>query len=59
MSHLSPPTLTRADQKALLCATARNPRDHLVYSLALGTGLRTGSRRTSSSLNDSPGTSRR
>ena len=40
MSHLSPPTLTRADQKALLCATGRSPRDHLVYSLALGTGLR-------------------
>ena len=40
MSHLSPPTLTRAEQRAILRATARNPRDHLIYSLALGTGLR-------------------
>ncbi len=40
VSHLSPHTLTRAEQKAILHATARNPRDHLIYSLALGTGLR-------------------
>ena len=40
MPHLSPPTLTHSEQKAILRATARNPRDHLVYSLALGTGLR-------------------
>jgi integrase/recombinase XerC len=39
MPHLSPPTLTHT-QKAILRATARNPRDHLIYSLALGTGLR-------------------
>jgi integrase len=38
--HLSPPTLTRAEQRAILRATAGNPRDHLIYSLALGTGLR-------------------
>ncbi len=38
--HLSPPTLTHGEQKAILRATARNLRDHLIYSLALGTGLR-------------------
>src|SRR5881396_2489261 len=40
MPHLSPPTLTHGEQKAILRATRRNPRDHLIYSLALGTGLR-------------------
>src|SRR5712692_280096 len=40
MPHLSPPTLTQGEQKALLRATRRNLRDHLIYSLALGTGLR-------------------
>ena len=40
MPHLSPPTLTHSEQKAILRATARNLRDHLIYSLALGTGLR-------------------
>lgn len=40
MPNLSPPTLTHAEQKAILRATARHPRDHLIYSLALGTGLR-------------------
>jgi len=40
MPHLSPPTLTHAEQKAILRATRRNLRDHLIYSLALGTGLR-------------------
>jgi site-specific recombinase XerC len=40
MPHLSPPTLTRAEQQAILRATAGNARDHLIYSLALGTGLR-------------------
>jgi integrase len=40
MPHLSPQTLTQSEQKAILRATARNPRDHLIYSLALGTGLR-------------------
>ena len=40
MPYLSPPTLTHAEQQALLEASAANPRDHLVISLALGTGLR-------------------
>jgi len=39
MPHLSPPTLTHSEQRAILRATAGNPRDHLIYSLALGTGL--------------------
>jgi len=38
MSYLSPPTLTKAEQDALLSATTG--RDHLIFSLALGTGLR-------------------
>src|SRR3989442_59718 len=38
--QLSPQTLTQAEQRALLRATRRNLRDHLIYSLALGTGLR-------------------
>ena len=40
MPHLSPPTLTESETRAILAATAGHPRDHLVYSLALGTGLR-------------------
>jgi integrase len=40
MGHLSPQTLTLAEQRAILRATAGNLRDHLIYSLALGTGLR-------------------
>ena len=40
MAHLSPSTLTAAEQRAILAATVVNPRDHLIYSLALGTGLR-------------------
>ncbi len=40
MPHLSPQTLTRGEQRAILRATAKNRRDHLIYSLALGTGLR-------------------
>jgi len=40
MPYLSPPTLTRAEQEALLRATSAHPRDHLLFSLALGTGLR-------------------
>ncbi len=40
MPHLSPSTLTHGEQKTILRATARNLRDHLIYSLALGTGLR-------------------
>jgi len=40
VANLSPQTLTQAEQRAILRATAKNPRDHLIYSLALGTGLR-------------------
>jgi site-specific recombinase XerC len=40
MPHLSPQTLTTAEQQALLRGTASHPRDHLLFSLALGTGLR-------------------
>src|SRR3989442_1833780 len=40
MAHLSPPPLTQCEQQAILVATACNPRDHVIYSLALGTGLR-------------------
>jgi integrase/recombinase XerC len=40
MPHLSPPTLTESETGAILAATAGHPRDHLIYSLALGTGLR-------------------
>ena len=40
MPHLSPQTLTHGEQKAILRATAKNLRDQLIYSLALGTGLR-------------------
>src|SRR5438552_1424214 len=40
MPHLSPPTLTTSEQAAILATTAGHPRDHVIYSLALGTGLR-------------------
>ena len=40
MSHLSPPTLTASEQAAILAATAGHRRDHAIYSMALGTGLR-------------------
>jgi integrase len=40
--HLSPTTLTQAEQRTILRATAKNIRDHVIYSLALGTGLRLG-----------------
>ena len=42
MPYLSPPTLTTDEQKLILRATAKHPRDHLIISLALGTGLRLG-----------------
>ena len=42
MPTLSPTTLTQAEQRTILRATADHPRDHLIYSLALGTGLRLG-----------------
>jgi hypothetical protein len=40
MSYLSPQTLTAAEQRRLRRATAARPRDHLIFSLALGRGLR-------------------
>ncbi|MHC4181481.1 MAG: tyrosine-type recombinase/integrase [Planctomycetota bacterium] len=42
MPCLSPPTLTTDEQKLILRATAKHARDHLIISLALGTGLRLG-----------------
>ncbi len=42
MPYLSPTTLTTAEQKLILRVTAKHQRDHLIYSLALGTGLRLG-----------------
>jgi site-specific recombinase XerC len=38
--YLSPLTLTHDEQKTILRATRGNLRDHTLYSLALGTGLR-------------------
>ena len=40
MPYLAPPTLTAAEQKAILRVTAINLRDHTIFSMALGTGLR-------------------
>lgn len=40
MPYLSPPTLTRTEQETLLRVSSCHPRDHLIFSLALGTGLR-------------------
>ena len=40
MRTLSPTTLTADEQALILRATAGNVRDHLIFSLALGTGLR-------------------
>ena len=40
MPYLSPPTLTADEQKLILRVTAKHPRDHLIISMALGTGLR-------------------
>jgi integrase len=40
MPYLSPPTLTRSEQQTLLDTSSIHPRDHLVFSPALGTGLR-------------------
>ena len=38
--HISPTTLTTDEQRLIFRATAGNVRDHLIYSLDLGTGLR-------------------
>jgi integrase len=40
MSHVSPQSLTANELQALLSVTADHPKDHLVFSLAPGTGLR-------------------
>ena len=40
MPHLAPPTLTAVEQKEILRVTTANIRDHTVFSMALGTGLR-------------------
>ena len=40
MPHLSPTTLTSDEQALILHVTQPNLRDHVIYSLALGTGLR-------------------
>jgi integrase len=40
MPYLSPPTLTRVEQETLLRVSSMHPRDHMIFSLALGTGLR-------------------
>ena len=42
MPHLSPTTLTADEQRLILRATAGHLRDHVIISLALGTGLRLG-----------------
>ena len=42
MPYLSPTTLTADEQSLILRATTTNPRDHLIISMALGTGLRLG-----------------
>ncbi|MCZ6726176.1 MAG: hypothetical protein O7A98_02335 [Acidobacteria bacterium] len=42
MPYLSPTTLTTAEQKLILRVTSKHQRDHLIISLALGTGLRLG-----------------
>jgi site-specific recombinase XerC len=36
----APRTLTEREQEALLLATREHPRDHVLYAMALGTGLR-------------------
>jgi hypothetical protein len=36
MPHLSPQTLTEAEQRVLLRASASHPRDHLIFSPTLG-----------------------
>ena len=40
MPYLSPQTLTHDEMQALLTASRGHARDHLIFSLALGTGLR-------------------
>ena len=40
MPFISPTTLTQDEQRLILHATAKHQRDHLIISMALGTGLR-------------------
>ena len=40
MASLSPTTMTADEQALILRVTAANLRDHVIFSLALGTGLR-------------------
>ena len=40
MASLSPTTLTADEQALILKVTAANLRDHVIFSVALGTGLR-------------------
>ena len=40
MPYLCPQTLTTDEQTLILRATAAHHRDHLIFSMALGTGLR-------------------
>ena len=42
MPYLSPSTLTADEQALILRATTSSPRDHLIFSMALRTGLRLG-----------------
>ena len=42
MPYLSPPTLTRTEVETLLSVTRGHPRDHLLITIALCTGLRLG-----------------
>ena len=42
MRYLSPSTLTQDEQRLILRATAKHPRDGVIISVALGTGLRLG-----------------
>ena len=42
MPYLSPTTLTTDEQQLILRVTERNVRDHTIFSMALGTGLRLG-----------------
>ena len=42
MPYLCPMTLTADEQRLILRVTAKHRRDHLILSLALGTGLRIG-----------------
>ena len=42
MPYLSPTTLTTDEQQLILRVTQKNVRDHTIFSMALGTGLRLG-----------------